>query len=78
MLLRQNRDRSLPSALDRRTPVEIKEGDEVKSDLGGEDFVITKIANSMVVLKSKDGDRQIMTGMDSLKTFYKKREETKF
>jgi hypothetical protein len=54
--------------------VEIKEGDEVKSDLDSEDFVITKIANSMVVLKSRSGDRQIMTGIDSLKTFYKKKE----
>jgi hypothetical protein len=54
--------------------VEIKEGDEVKSDLDSEDFVITKIANSMVVLKSRNGDKQIMTGIDSLKTFYKKKE----
>lgn len=54
--------------------MEIKEGDEVKSDLDSEDFVITKIANSMVVLKSRSGDRQIMTGIDSLKTFYKKKE----
>jgi len=54
--------------------VEIKEGDEVKSDLDSEDFVVTKIANSMVVLKSRIGDKQIMTGIDSLKTFYKKKE----
>ena len=54
--------------------MEIKEGDEVKSDLGGEDFVITKIANRVVVLKSKNGDKRIMTGIDSLKTFYKKKE----
>jgi hypothetical protein len=54
--------------------MEIKEGDEVKSDLESEDFVITKIANSMVVLKSRNGDKQIMTGIDSLKTFYKKKE----
>ena len=61
-------------ALNRRKPVEIKEGDEVKSDLDSEDFVITKIANSMVVLKSRNGDKQIMTRIDSLKTFYKKKE----
>ena len=53
--------------------MEIKEGDEVKNDLGGEDFVITKIVNSvsMIVLKSRNGNRQIMTGIDSLGTFYK-------
>jgi hypothetical protein len=58
--------------------MEIKEGDEVKSNENGEDFVITKIVKSMVFLKSRIGDKQIMIGMDSLKTFYKKREETKF
>ena len=69
----KKRERSA-EALNRRRPVEIKEGDEVKSDLDSEDFVITKIANSMVVLKSRNGDKQIMTGIDSLKTFYKKKE----
>ena len=54
--------------------MEIKEGDEVKSDLDGEDFVIIKIANSMVVLKSKNGDKQLMTGIDSLKRSYRKKE----
>ncbi len=57
--------------------MEIKEGDEVKSDLDSEDFVITKIANSMVVLKSRNGDKQIMTRIDSLKTFYKKKERAR-
>jgi len=54
--------------------MKIKEGDEVKSDFNGEDFIITKIVNSMIVLKSRNGDKQIMTGIDSLKTFYKKKE----
>lgn len=69
----KKRERSA-EALNWRRPVEIKEGDEVKSDLDSEDFVITKIANSMVVLKSRNGDKQIMTGIDSFKTFYKKKE----
>jgi hypothetical protein len=69
----KKRERSA-EALNRRRPVEIMEGDEVKSDLDSEDFVVTKIANSMVVLKSRIGDSQIMTGIDSLKTFYKKKE----
>ena len=58
--------------------MEIKEGDNVKSDVNGEDFVITKIVKSMVFLKSRIGDKLIMIGMDSLKTFYKKKEENKF
>jgi hypothetical protein len=72
-MLRQNRDRSLLSVLTGRVPVEIKEGDEIKNDLSGENFVITKIVNSMsmIVLRSRNGDRQIMTGIDSLETFYK-------
>jgi len=57
--------------------MEIKEGDEVKSDWNGEDFVITRIINSMVILKSRGGEKQIMTGVDSLKIFYKKKEEAK-
>ena len=54
--------------------MKIKEGDEVKSDFNGEDSAITKIVKSMVVLKSRNGDKQIMIGIDSLKTFYKKKE----
>ena len=71
-MLRQNRDRSLLTVLTGRVPMEIKEGDEVKKGLDGEDFVITKIVNSvsMIVLKSRNGNRQIMTGIDSLRTFY--------
>jgi hypothetical protein len=52
-----------------------KEGDEVTNVLDGEDYTITKIVNSMVVLKSKNGEKQMMTGVDTLKNFYKKKEE---
>ncbi len=55
----------------------IKKGDEVRSDLDGRDYVVTRIAGNMVVLKLKNGEREILTGMDSLKMFYKKKEDQK-
>lgn len=55
--------------------MKIREGDEVKSDLDGKDYMIARIVHSMVVLKSKDGEKEIITGIDSLRTFYKKTEE---
>jgi len=57
--------------------MKIRKGDELKSVLDDEDYVITKIVGRMVVLKSKDGEREIMTGTDSLRAFYKKKKETK-
>ena len=53
----------------------IKEGDEVKSDLNGQNYIIERIVHSMVVLKSKDGGKEIITGIDSLRAFYKRKEE---
>ena len=52
----------------------IKEGDEVKSDLNGDNYIIERILHSMVVLKSKDGEKEIITGIDSLRIFYKRKE----
>jgi hypothetical protein len=49
----------------------MKEGDLVRSVLNNEAYIITKIVNSMAVLKSKDSDVRILTAIDSLKTFYK-------
>ena len=57
--------------------VKIKEGDEVKSDLDGEDYIIRRIVHSMVILKSKYGEKEIITPTDSLRTFYKRKEEAK-
>jgi len=54
-----------------------KEGDVMKSAFDGEEYIITKVVNEMVVLKSNDGRKQIMTGMDSLKIFYEKKEDAK-
>ena len=53
----------------------IKEGDEVRNDLNGEDYIIERIVHSMIVLKSKDGEKEIITGIDSLRTFYKRKGE---
>jgi hypothetical protein len=55
--------------------MKIEEGNEVRSSIDGGDHTITRIVNSMVVLKSKDGKKQIMTGVESLELFYKKNEE---
>jgi hypothetical protein len=57
--------------------MKITEGDKVRSELDGEEYIVTKIVNSMVVLKSRDGKKQIMTGLDTLNIFYKKKEEVK-
>ena len=55
--------------------METKEGDKVRCVLDDEDYIVTKIVNRLVVLKSTDGEKRIMTGKDSLKIFYKKKEE---
>jgi len=57
--------------------MKIKGGDEVMSNLDGKDYVITRIVGTKVVLKLKNGEKEIITETDSLKTFYKKREELK-
>ena len=57
--------------------MKIREGDEVMSNLDGKDYVITRIVGTKVVLKLKNGEKEIITETDSLKTFYKKREELK-
>jgi len=57
--------------------MKINEGDKVVSEFDGKDYIIAKIGDHMVVLKSEDGNKQIMTGVDSLKIFYKKKEEVK-
>jgi hypothetical protein len=57
--------------------METKQGDRVKSVLNGEDYTIKRIVNGMVVLESSNGKKQIMTGVDSLKIFYEKKEEAR-
>jgi len=57
--------------------METKQGDRVKSVLNGEDYTIKRIVNGMVVLESSNGKKQIMTGVDSLKIFYERKEEAR-
>jgi DnaJ-class molecular chaperone len=55
----------------------MKEGDIFESLLDGTEYVVKKIVSSMVVLHSSKGDRQILTGVGTLKTktFYREKEE---
>ena len=56
--------------------MEIKEGDEVKSDLDSRDYIVTKVEKGMVILRSSDAEQVVIaTGIDSLETFYNKKEE---
>jgi hypothetical protein len=56
--------------------MKIKEGDEVKSDLDSRDYIVTKVESGMVILRSIDAKQVVIaTGIDSLKTFYKKKED---
>jgi hypothetical protein len=57
--------------------MKIQKGDEVTCKLDGEDYTITEIVNSMIVLKSRNRERHIITGIDSLRIFYKKKAEEK-
>ncbi len=51
--------------------MKMKEGDVVRSVWDGKAYIIMKIVNSMVALKSKEGETSIVTEIDSLKIFYK-------
>jgi len=58
--------------------MQAKEGDIFKSSLDGTEYVVKKVANSMVLLESQDGKKKIMTGVSSLKikSFYQKKEDS--
>ena len=55
----------------------MKEGDIFESLLDGEEYVVKSIVKSMVVLQSKTGDKQILTGVETLKikSFYREKEK---
>jgi hypothetical protein len=57
------------------TAMETKVGDTVRSILNGMEYQVKKIVKRMVVLESRDGKSQILTELDNLALFYKKREE---
>ena len=51
-----------------------KDGDTVKSILNGKYYKVKKIVKSMAVLQSEDDQSQILTEVENLNLFYKKRE----
>ena len=59
------------------TTMKAKDGDTVKSFLNGNYYKVKRIVNSMVVLESEDGQGQILTEVENLNLFYKKKESIK-
>jgi hypothetical protein len=55
----------------------MKEGDIFENLLDGTGYVVKNIMNKMVVLQSRKGDRQILTGVEALKTNSLYREKEK-
>ena len=52
-----------------------KTGDMLKSILDGEDYVVKKVVENMAMLESQNGKKQILTEVDALRLFYRKKEE---
>ena len=52
-------------------------GDILKSLLDGEDYMIKKVVENMAMLESQNGKKQILTEVDALKLFYRRKEEIK-
>ncbi len=52
-----------------------KEGDTVRSILNGIEYKIKKIVEKMAVLESRDGKSKIITEIDTLKLFYREKED---
>lgn len=63
----------------RKTAMEPKEGEIFKNIVDGTEYIVTKVANNTVILKSQDGKSQILTGVDTLgsESIYQKKEDTK-
>jgi hypothetical protein len=59
------------------TTMRTKDGDTVKSFLDGNTYKVKKIVKSMAVLESEDGLSQILTELETLNLFYKKKEDIK-
>lgn len=59
------------------TTMETKVGDTVRSILNGIEYKVKKIVKSMAVLESQDGKSQIITEVDTLRLFYREREDAK-
>jgi len=54
--------------------MEAKDGDTVKSLLNGKYYKVKTIVNRTAVLQAEDGQSQILTDVENLEPFYKKRE----
>jgi hypothetical protein len=54
-----------------------KNGDILKSIFDGEDYIIKKVVKNMAMLESQSGEKQILTEIDTLRLFYRKKEEMK-
>jgi hypothetical protein len=52
-----------------------KSGDILKSILDGEDYIIRKVVENMAMLESQSGRKQILTEVDTLRIFYRKKEQ---
>ena len=55
--------------------METKVGDTVRSILNGIEYQVKKIVEKMVVLESQDGKSQVLTELDNLTLFYRKKGE---
>ena len=55
----------------------MKEGDIFERLLDGMEYVVKNIVNSMAVLQSRNGDRRILTEVETLriKSFYREKEK---
>jgi hypothetical protein len=53
--------------------METKVGDTVRSILNGVEYKVKKIVESKAVLESRDGKNQILTELENLTLFYKKK-----
>lgn len=47
----------------------------LKSILDGEDYIIKKVVENMAMLESQNGKKQILTEVDTLRLFYRKKED---
>jgi len=57
--------------------METKDGDTVENLLNGKYYKVKRIVKSMAILESEAGQTQILTEVQNLDLFYKKKESIK-
>lgn len=57
--------------------METKDGDTLENLLNGKYYKVKKIVKSMAILQSEGGQTQILTQVENLDLFYKKKESIK-